>query len=93
LTLGDVPVRMAGAAGGALQTGQRVGSSVGTALLAGVYYTVLGLPGRTPGSAIFVALLCAVGFVLIALVLAVVELVRIGDRRMIRHGVVEAPGE
>jgi EmrB/QacA subfamily drug resistance transporter len=93
LTLGDVPVRMAGAAGGALQTGQRVGSSVGTALLAGVYYTVLGLPGRTAGSAIFVALLCAVGFVLIALVLAVVELVRIGDRRMIRRPVPEAAGE
>jgi MFS family permease len=87
LTLGDVPVRVAGAAGGALQTGQRVGSSVGTALLAGVYYTVLGLPGRTAGSAIFVALLCAVGFVLIALVIAVVELVRIGDRRMIRRPV------
>jgi len=93
LTLGDVPVRMAGAAGGALQTGQRVGSSVGTALLAGVYYTVLGVPGRTAGSAIFVALLCAVGFVLIALVLAVVELVRIGDRRMIRRPVPEAAGE
>jgi EmrB/QacA subfamily drug resistance transporter len=93
LTLGDVPVRMAGAAGGALQTGQRVGSSVGTALLAGVYYTVLGLPGATAGSAIFVALLCAVVFVLIALVIAVVELVRIGDRRMVRHPVPEAAGE
>jgi EmrB/QacA subfamily drug resistance transporter len=80
LTLGEVPVRMAGAAGGALQTGQRVGSAVGTALLPGVYYTALGVTGHRPGSAVFAALLCAVGFVLAALVIAVVDLIRTGDR-------------
>ncbi|MYR00658.1 MFS transporter, partial [Streptomyces sp. SID6139] len=37
-----VPVRMAGAAGGALQTGQRLGAAVGTAALPGLYYLVLG---------------------------------------------------
>jgi hypothetical protein len=32
------PVAMAGAAGGALQTAQRVGSAIGTGVLATVYY-------------------------------------------------------
>ncbi|MFD9419703.1 MFS transporter [Streptomyces goshikiensis] len=41
MTLRDVPVRMAGAAGGALQTGQRLGGAVGTAALPGAYYLVL----------------------------------------------------
>lgn len=42
MTLRDVPVRMAGAAGGALQTGQRLGAAVGTAALPGLFYVVLG---------------------------------------------------
>ena len=37
LTLADVPPRMGGAAGGALQTGQRIGSALGAALLMTVY--------------------------------------------------------
>ncbi len=36
LTLADVPPRMGGAAGGALQTGQRIGSALGTALMMSV---------------------------------------------------------
>jgi MFS family permease len=42
MTLRDVPVRMAGAAGGALQTGQRLGAAVGTAALPGLFYLLLG---------------------------------------------------
>jgi EmrB/QacA subfamily drug resistance transporter len=80
LTLAEVPVRMAGAAGGALQTGQRIGSAVGIALLAGVYYTVQDVARAGPGTAIFVTLLCAVGFIVVALALAVAELVRTRDR-------------
>jgi EmrB/QacA subfamily drug resistance transporter len=41
MTLRDVPVRMAGAAGGALQTGQRLGGAVGTAALPGLFYLAL----------------------------------------------------
>jgi EmrB/QacA subfamily drug resistance transporter len=37
LTLAEVPPRMGGAAGGALQTGQRIGASIGAALLMTVY--------------------------------------------------------
>jgi len=93
LTLGEVPVRMGGAAGGALQTGQRLGSSIGTALLAGVYYTVLGGAEQRPGPAIFTALLSGASFVLVALALAVLDLVRAGGRRVSAHPVAEAFGE
>ncbi|MFC7983974.1 MFS transporter [Streptomyces sp. NPDC057336] len=41
MTLRDVPVRMAGAAGGALQTGQRLGGAIGTAALPGLFYLTL----------------------------------------------------
>jgi EmrB/QacA subfamily drug resistance transporter len=37
ITLADVPPRMGGAAGGALQTGQRLGSAIGAAVLLTVY--------------------------------------------------------
>ncbi|MFC6286463.1 MFS transporter [Nocardioides sp. GCM10027113] len=40
LTLAEVPPRMGGAAGGALQTGQRIGSSLGAAMLITVYEVV-----------------------------------------------------
>jgi MFS family permease len=73
LTLSDVPVRMAGAAGGALQTGGRIGAAIGTALLAGVYYTTLDVTGDGQGVAVVAALLCAILFMLAALVIAVFE--------------------
>ncbi|MBN6057729.1 MFS transporter [Nonomuraea sp. RK-328] len=72
MTLKEVPVRMAGAAGGALQTGQRLGGAVGTAALPGVYYLVLTSSGDT-SEAVTVALGAAVGGVLVALAIAVAE--------------------
>jgi len=71
LTLESVPVRMAGAAGGALQTGQRIGAAIGTAVLATVFYALVPLGYPT---AITAALFTAVGFVCLALVVAVLEL-------------------
>lgn len=70
LTLAHVPTRMAGAAGGALQTGQRIGTAVGTALLMSAYRLALER-NASPQTALRVSLLLA--FVLIggALVLAV----------------------
>lgn len=41
LTLSEVPLRYAGSAGGVLQTGQRVGTSIGIAMITGVTFTVL----------------------------------------------------
>jgi energy-converting hydrogenase Eha subunit C len=76
LTLSEVPVRMAGAAGGALQTGGRIGSAIGTALLASVYFGVLQATGNSQGVAVVAALLCAITFILVALGIAVYELRR-----------------
>jgi hypothetical protein len=76
LTLEAVPVWMAGVAGGALQTGQRVGAAVGTAALAGLFSTVLDGTDGDYSVAISDTLLGAVGVMLVALALAVAELVR-----------------
>lgn len=73
LTLESVPPRMAGAAGGALQTGQRIGSAVGTAVLAVVFYTVAAHDHDYP-LAIAAALLTAAAFIVISLVVALLEL-------------------
>ncbi len=69
MTLRDVPVRMAGAAGGALQTGQRLGAAVGTAALPGLYYLVLGSGDDFQG-ALVVALGAALVTMLTSLALA-----------------------
>jgi MFS family permease len=76
LTLQAVPVRMAGAAGGALQTAQRIGAAVGTALLASAFYRVLTGSGHAYPKAVSDALLCACGLMLLALLLAIAELWR-----------------
>jgi EmrB/QacA subfamily drug resistance transporter len=62
LSLDDVPPRMGGAAGGALQTGQRMGASIGAALSMTVYQ--LTLAGHDGGTALRAALLT--GMVLLA---------------------------
>jgi hypothetical protein len=64
----------AGAAGGALQTAQRIGSAIGTALLASVFYRVLQGSGRAYQVAVSDALLCACGLMLVALLVAIAEL-------------------
>jgi MFS family permease len=74
LTLREVPVRMAGSAGGALQTGQRVGAAIGTAALPGAYYLVLGATGQNHQVAAAVALSGAVLSVTAALGIAVRDL-------------------
>jgi MFS family permease len=79
LTLESVPARMSGAAGGALQTAQRIGGAIGTALLATVYYRALTGSRRDFGAAVSDALLCTAGLMLLALLIAVGEL--IGERR------------
>lgn len=66
LTLAEVPPRMGGAAGGALQTGQRIGASIGAALLVTAYQ--LTAARYDPDTAFRVSL--AVGAVLLGLALA-----------------------
>lgn len=76
LSLQHVPVRMAGAAGGALQTAQRIGSAIGTAVLATIFYRVLMSSGHDYPPAVSDALLSASALMLVALLIAVVDLVR-----------------
>jgi hypothetical protein len=76
LTLQHVPVSMAGAAGGALQTVQRIGSAIGTALLATVLTHALASTGSDYAVATFEALLCATALMLLALLVAIADLIR-----------------
>jgi MFS family permease len=81
LTLQSVPVEMAGAAAGALQTAQRIGGAIGTAVLAAVFYQVLVRTGRDYPAAVSDTLLCASAFMLLALLMAVGQLCRRHGRR------------
>jgi EmrB/QacA subfamily drug resistance transporter len=76
LALQFVPVRMAGAAGGALQTAQRVGAAIGTAVLATIFYRVLTRSGRDYATAVSDTLLCASALMLLALSIASADLLR-----------------
>jgi EmrB/QacA subfamily drug resistance transporter len=68
LTLAEVPPRMGGAAGGALQTGQRIGASIGAAVLVTVYQ----LAGDTSAdTGLRAALLTGAVLVSLALAMAV----------------------
>ena len=73
LTLSDVPPRMGGAAGGALQTGQRIGSALGTALAMSVYQVTIASTGST-GSGLRVALGTSLVVIVLALAVAVRDL-------------------
>jgi MFS family permease len=71
LSLADVPPRQGGAAGGVLQTGQRIGSAAGIAAVGSVFYSEL---PDYPG-AVRVGFLMIIGFVLVALAVATADLV------------------
>jgi EmrB/QacA subfamily drug resistance transporter len=70
LTLAEVPTRMGGAAGGALQTGQRIGSATGAAVLMTAYQLALA-QGTSPDTALRVALVTALALLSVAMVTAV----------------------
>ncbi|KRE97193.1 MFS transporter [Nocardioides sp. Soil774] len=69
LTLAEVPPRMGGAAGGALQTGQRIGSALGAALLMTVYQAVAAVASAPVAAR--AALLTALAVLSVALAAAV----------------------
>jgi len=89
LSLQNVPVRMAGAAGGALQTAQRIGSAIGTAVLATIFYQILMSSARNYPTAVSDALLSASALMVLALLIAIVDLVR---HRLRDRGEVPAGG-
>jgi EmrB/QacA subfamily drug resistance transporter len=76
LALQNVPVRMAAAAGGALQTAQRMGSAIGSAVLATIFYQVLTSSAHDYARAVSDAVLCASALMVLALLIAIADLVR-----------------
>ncbi|HEX5861281.1 MAG TPA: MFS transporter [Nocardioides sp.] len=70
LSLAEVPPTMGGAAGGALQTGARIGSAVGAALLMTSYQLV----DSSPGGRLQAALATALVVLSVAMVMAVRDL-------------------
>lgn len=76
LTLAEVPIAYAGSSGAVMQTGQRIGTSVGIAVITGAVFAVLSV---TSWPTAFVAGFCLIGFVLLlALAVAIKDL---HDRR------------
>jgi EmrB/QacA subfamily drug resistance transporter len=75
LTLAEVPVARAGSAGAVLQTGQRIGTAVGIAVVGAVFFNRLSASGSW-SVALRTALLVTIGFVLIALVAALADVVK-----------------
>jgi len=89
LTLSEVPVRRAGTAGGLLQVGQRIGAAVGIAAVGSVFFAhVAGTRGQNFSGAYTRGILVATAFVVVALLLALVDVVV--DRRV--HARDAAPG-
>ncbi len=78
LALSEVPVRFSGSAAGVLQTGQRVGSALGIALIGGVFFAGVsggtGGPAERFGNGFRAGLLVTIAFVGATLLLAVVDL-------------------
>lgn len=72
VTLACVPTSMSGVASGVLQTGQRLGSAVGTALLAAVFHAGAVASG-VPATGFSISMFAAVFLILIALAIAVWE--------------------
>jgi EmrB/QacA subfamily drug resistance transporter len=89
MTLSHVPPNMGGAAGGAIQTGARVGSAVGAAVLAAAFR--ISLSGADLPDAARAAFWCAIGFVLVALAVAVADLRRQQPQQAGRATEVPAP--
>ncbi|WP_329423843.1 MFS transporter [Streptosporangium sp. NBC_01495] len=75
LTLSEVPVPRAGAAGGVLQTGQRIGAAVGIAAIGSVFFSEVASSHGDYATAFRHSLLVTIAFVLVALVVAVTDVI------------------
>ncbi len=84
LTLASVPVHRAGTAGGVLQTGQRMGSAAGIALVGAVFFADIAANRGDFSVAVDRGLRVCVGLVALALVVGVGDLVM--TRRRDRSG-------
>ena len=76
LTLANVPVQRAGSAGGVIQTGQRLGTAAGIALVGSVYFGTLSSSHGDDAQAAGHGLRVAVALTAVALVVGVVDVLR-----------------
>ena len=76
LTLAEVDPRRAGSGGGMLQTAQRVGSAIGVAVVLAQFFAALATSSGDYGAALSVSLRTIIGLIGVALVFAVLDLVR-----------------
>jgi len=81
LTLANVPPRMGGAAGGAMQTGQRIGSAMGAALLVTAYHVGISATDDVQAG-LRVAMACALVIIACALAIGIVDLRRDVERNL-----------
>ena len=81
ITLSEVPVSGGGSAAGVLQTGQRVGSSLGIAAVGAVFFSAVASTDGDYAAAFRKALLVTTVFVVAALVLALVDVLGGRTRR------------
>ncbi|MGH3423843.1 MAG: MFS transporter, partial [Nocardioidaceae bacterium] len=85
LTLQDVDVRHAGSGGGMLQTAQRVGSAIGIAIVLAQFFDQLGSDRGDFAGALSFSLRTTLGFVVVAMLFGVADLVtgrRAGPNRV-----------
>lgn len=75
LTLSEVPVRRAGSAGGVLQTGQRLGTAAGIALVGSIYFATLASTRGDFTAAASHGLRAAVALTAVSLVIGIGDLV------------------
>ncbi|HEY7100118.1 MAG TPA: MFS transporter [Mycobacteriales bacterium] len=75
LSLSEVPPRQGGAAGGVLQTGQRIGSAAGIAAVGSLFYSRLASSRGEFGVAVQDGFVLIVAFVAVALAIAIADLV------------------
>jgi EmrB/QacA subfamily drug resistance transporter len=82
LTLANVPVQRAGSAGGVIQTGQRLGTAAGIALIGSVYFATLSSSHGNDARAAGYGLRIAAALTAVALGVGVVDVLRNrrGDR-------------
>ncbi|MGN6300540.1 MAG: MFS transporter [Angustibacter sp.] len=76
ITVSEVPVRQAGAASGVLQTGQRIGTAAGIALVGSVYFSTLAGSQGDAARALSTALRLTVLLLVLALAAGIVDVVR-----------------
>ena len=76
LTLSQVPVPQAGSGAGMLQTGQRIGSAAGIAVVGAVFFSIVSEAGAPWSKAFERSLLVSAGIITLALLVALIDIAR-----------------